>query len=105
MTAFLLRYRLGPADLLKEERFLAEYFIYGEFYEENSNAHGGTDYIARELEIFLKKNRPEAEHENLKNYSDALAKMNIFSELLVIKSKNSYLRANYSLYRVYVKKN
>ncbi|MSR86418.1 hypothetical protein EXS74_03410 [Candidatus Woesearchaeota archaeon] len=103
MTAFLLKSRRAPEEFLARNGMHKDYNILGEFYEENSNANGGKDYLVKDLEKHLKDFPPETEYEHLTDYSDDLKHMEIFSILLPL-SKDPYISSKYWRYRVYVKK-
>lgn len=78
-----------------------QYKLLGEFYEENSNAHSGRDYLVKDTS--LKKFPKGMEHEHLKDYSNELKDLEIFSVLLPL-STNPYIAPFYWTYRVYIKK-
>ncbi len=103
MTAFLLQSRRAPEEFLARNGMHKNYTILGDFYEENSNAHGGKDYLVKELEKHLKNYPPETEYKHLKDYSDDLERMEIFSVLLPL-SSHPYIASKYFRYRVYIKK-
>jgi len=99
MTANILARRIVPLKGIKR----LGYKVLGEFYEANTNRYGGQVYLKADLELFLKKNTGEEELGRLRNYADDFARWNFCCVPIKSKSKNKYIRENYTLYLVYIK--
>ena len=93
MVQGLLRSRIAPRRLFDEIEKM--YIRYGEFYEDKTNAHGGKDFLSKDLDAFLVQNPGGKEYGKLKDYSSQIERLEGFSIPIGHSNTNSYLQKNY----------
>lgn len=103
MTFGILKSRQISGEMIPLLHTSPDYSLVGEFYEDLTNAQGGSDFLCTDLETFLRKNKEGDEFGRLKNYSDEIAQMQGVSVLLAHSSRKKYIKEHYIRYGFYVK--
>ncbi len=109
MSFGLLRSRAWNISELSLIQKKKDYALFGEFYEDRTNDHGGADFLKEDLETFFKINPFGSEYGNggrLKNYasqfSEIMGRTQVVTFLIPHTSREQYILKNYSLYKCFV---